>query len=235
MFETVFDQGNLPEDMYNDMIAKFIEDFKEKTGKDLEIGEGGKLSESKGNKVGNEDDIKKITDTMSKLGGGLGQVSSGLKQLGIDMPKEVDEVIGVINAVSSVIQGVQTVISIFGTSALTANTAAVVANTAALGVNTATNFIPGVSTGGIAWGGKILRAASGAVVPGNYGYDAVPALLTSGEVVLNRAQQGVLAEELEGNAGLQNLHLETVLTSEDIIIMLNNNANRRGLKPFFND
>lgn len=66
----------------------------------------------------------------------------------------------------------------------------------ALKANTATNLIPGVATGGMAWGGRILRAAGGAVVPGNFGYDAVPALLQSGEVVLNKAQQGNLASQL---------------------------------------
>ena len=34
MFEKVFDQGNLPSDMYTGMIQKFIDDFKKHTGKD---------------------------------------------------------------------------------------------------------------------------------------------------------------------------------------------------------
>lgn len=48
--------------------------------------------------------------------------------------------------------------------------------------------------------GGIVRAAGGMVVPGNFGYDAVPALLTSGEVVLNRAQQGNLASQLQSQS-----------------------------------
>jgi hypothetical protein len=48
MYEEVFDQNNLPEGMYDDMIEKFIEDFKIKTGKDLKIGSDGKLTEGKG-------------------------------------------------------------------------------------------------------------------------------------------------------------------------------------------
>ena len=72
------------------------------------------------------------------------------------------------------------------------------------------------------------HAAMGYTVPGNYGYDAVPALLTSGELVLNRAQQGVIADALGSNRSGQNMKLDAVVTGEQIRLVLNNHGRRTG-------
>ena len=49
--------------------------------------------------------------------------------------------------------------------------------------------------------GGIVHAASGVMVPGNsFSGDRVPALLNSGELVLNKAQQYNLASQLEGES-----------------------------------
>ena len=74
--------------------------------------------------------------------------------------------------------------------------------------------------------GGIVRAASGYRVPGNYGYDAVPALLTSGEVVLNKAQQGNLAASLSGNIG--DVNVQPFVDGERIFIGVNNTSKRMG-------
>jgi TP901 family phage tail tape measure protein len=61
--------------------------------------------------------------------------------------------------------------------------------------------------GGIAgegfFGGEVMKFANGGVVGGARGIDAVPAMLTAGEVVLNAAQQAKLASRLggEGSGG----------------------------------
>ena len=101
----------------------------------------------------------------------------------------------------NIIQAVQTVISVFSTGTQTANTVAVAANTAAVGalatvmtVNTATNFIPFFSHGGIA------RAANGFIGGNSYSGDFLPVAVNSGELILNRAQQGNLASQLSGGA-----------------------------------
>ena len=83
------------------------------------------------------------------------------------------------------------------------------------------------SATGYAQGG-IVKAAGGTVVPGNnYSGDMVPAMLNSGELVLNRAQQGNLASQLEGG-GMQNLQLSATIRGEDIKLALNNNSRRTG-------
>jgi hypothetical protein len=58
--------------------------------------------------------------------------------------------------------------------------------------------------------------------------------LSSGELILNRAQQGIIAQELEGGS-FDNLQLDTRVTAEEIIFILNNNGNRRGYGDFIND
>lgn len=59
------------------------------------------------------------------------------------------------------------------------------------------------------------------------GTDVVPAMLTPGEIVLNKAQQVNVADGLRQNA-LANLHLETRVRNEDMVICLNAGSVRRG-------
>ena len=93
------------------------------------------------------------------------------------------------------------------------------------------------ATAGFAGGGIY---DSGGFVPGTrYSGDLIPANggtvgLNSGELILNRAQQGVIAQELEGGS-FDNLQLDTRVTAEEIIFILNNNGNRRGYGDFIND
>ena len=57
--------------------------------------------------------------------------------------------------------------------------------------------------------------------------DQVPAMLNSGELVLNKFQQQVLAANLQAG-GLQGLHLEASVHAEQIRLALNNNGKRTG-------
>ena len=78
--------------------------------------------------------------------------------------------------------------------------------------------------------------ANGGVIPGNsmsgdnlrgMTPDGTIYGLNSQEIILNRAQQGNLASQLEGG-GIGNLHLDTVIRGEDIRLVLNNNGRRTG-------
>lgn len=189
----------------------------------------GEVTDDKGKGKDDDDELKKFNEGIGKLSGGLSQVTGGLKAIGVEIPKEVDQVIGVVNGVSQIITGVGSIISIFGTTALTANTTAVGLNTAAvtaliaaLEINTATNFFP------FARGG-IVRAAGGFSVPGNnYSGDRVPALLNSGELVLNKAQQGNLASQLEGGAAA-GANTQPFINGEMIYLGLQAYMRRSGL------
>ena len=78
--------------------------------------------------------------------------------------------------------------------------------------------------------------ANGGVIPGNsmsgdnlrgMTPDGTIYGLNSQEIILNRAQQGNLASQLEGG-GLGGLRLDTVISGEDIRVVLNNNGRRTG-------
>ena len=181
---------------------------------------------------------------------GLNQVASGLQQMGIQLPKGVSDVLGVVNGVISVVQGIGTIISVFQTSALTANTIALGALTTAVWANVVSNAIPFFSNGGVvpafaqggtipkfAGGGLIGRAAGGLMIPGNsmsgdnlrLPVDGGRGVIgvNSGELILNRAQQGNLASQLEGG-GMENIQLMSVIGAEDIKLVLNNRGSRTG-------
>ena len=79
--------------------------------------------------------------------------------------------------------------------------------------------------------------AAGGIVPGNSFNDQLRASdygISSGELILNRAQQGNIAAQLEGGA-IGNMVLTTRVSAEDLIFVLNNNGNRRGYGNFIDD
>jgi len=165
---------------------------------------------------------KDMGEKLSTLASGLSTLTSGIESLGFEIPDGVKQFIGAIQGIASIIQGVQTVISVFQTSSMTANTAAIIANTAALMTNSATHFIPFMANGGVA------HAASGYSVPGNhFSGDMVPLMVNSGELILNRAQQGNLASQLIGG-GMGQMQLEAVVRGEDLRFILNSNGRRTG-------
>ena len=142
--------------------------------------------------------------TMNKIAkgvGAIGQITGSLQNLGLKLPDGVTKAVSAMQGLINIIQAVQTVISVFSTGTQTANTVAVAANTAAVGalatvmtINTASKFIPFFSHGGIA------RAANGFIGGNSYSGDFLPVAVNSGELILNRAQQGNLASQLSGGA-----------------------------------
>ena len=163
-------------------------------------------------------------DDTKKVVSGLNQVASGLQQMGIELPKGVQQVLGMINGLMTVIEGVNTIIGVTQTTTLSANTAAMVALTSALYANTAVSAIPFFARGGV------VKAAVGYEVPGNhFSGDMVPALLNSGETVLNRAQSGIIASALEGAGnGFKNGQIVGRIEGEKIVLVANHFLKRSG-------
>ena len=173
----------------------------------------------KGNKPSKDD--KTTEERISKLGSGLSAMASGLQAMGIELPDEINQLINIIQGVSSIIQGANAVISVFSNTAMTANTAALIANTAALQVAATTNLIPFFSRGGV------VHAAGGVVAGNTYSGDQIPAMLNAGEVVLNRAQTGALASQLQDGGG-GNGRIVGVLRGEDIALVADRWGRRTG-------
>jgi hypothetical protein len=242
-----------PEGIDQTAIQSFLEELnkqiEEAGGVGLKLNaDTGEVTDDKGKGKDDGEDLKKFNEGIGKLSGGLSQVTGGLKAVGVEIPKEVDQVIGVINGVSQIISGVGTIISVLSTSAMTANTAALGANTFAIGalitaleLNTATNIFP-FANGGIvpafAQGGLIGRAAGGLMIPGNsmsgdrlrLPVDGGLGMIgvNSGELILNRAQQGNLASQLEGGVAA-GANTQPFINGEMIYLGLQAYMRRSGL------
>ena len=78
--------------------------------------------------------------------------------------------------------------------------------------------------------------ASGGIIPGNsFSGDNLTANVNSGELILNRAQQGAIAGQLEGNP-MGNMQLETRISGTDMLIFLNNtNRSLGGSRSFYSE
>ena len=139
----------------------------------------------------------KLSEQMGQMVGGINSMVSGIEGLGIELPKGLHDVLGGIQAITTILMAIETMQK----------------------VGTILGFIPH-HTGGV------VRAAGGYRVPGNYGYDAVPAILTSGETVLTRAQAGNLASQLaERNSGMV---MQPYVEGEKIFLGMNNTSKRMG-------
>ena len=156
-------------------------------------------------KRGKSDDQKDTTfvEAFGKLNNGVTSMVGSLEQMGIQIPEGFKGVLSGISGAIGVLQAIMMIVE------------------AIEAMQTVGTFL------GIFAKGGVVHAARG-FVPGNNFSDNVPALLSSGELVLNRAQQGNLASQLEGGAGLGELNLSAVIRGEQIRLVLNNNGRRTG-------
>lgn len=169
---------------------------------------------------------------VNKFSSGLGSITSGLSSIGVKIPRAIDGAISAISGLSQIISGVTSLLQLFGTSTMSMNSAAVGANTVAItaltsavSMNTATNAIPFFHNGGI------VHAANGyhpSIIGGNsFSGDNIPALVNSGEIIMNQAQQGNLVSQLTSSGGETNV--TTTISAEDLVLIINNFGRRKGL------
>ena len=153
--------------------------------------------------------LKEFQKTLSKGGeimGGVNSIASGIEQLGIELPQGLRDVLGGIQGIMSIVQGITSILLII--EALNE-------------VQATTSAIPFFSRGGV------VHAAGGVVAGNTYSGDQIPAMLNAGEVVLNKAQQGAIASQLQnagGGGGYQPSHI----SGEQIFIAMNRYTRRTG-------
>lgn len=114
-------------------------------------------------KLPEQKESPKMLDSMNTMASGMSQLVSGMQQIGITIPHEIQSVIGILQGITTILTAIQTINSI--------------------------KF----------WaGGGVVHANSGLLVPGNhFSGDMVPSMINSGELILNKAQQGNLASQLQ--------------------------------------
>ena len=163
----------------------------------------------------------------------------------------IQALMSVIQGVQAIIQVFGSTTQTANTVALGLNTGALGALTATMSANTAANVIPFLAQGGIAgkvvnskrfaYGGMVVnsqrfaygghvsgiskRAADGFVGGNNYSGDLIPIAVNSGELILNRAQQGNLASQLSG-MGLGAIEVYGRISGEDINLSSRRRHNR---------
>ena len=146
--------------------------------------------------------------SFSQFNSGLSSIAGGIEQLGLDIPSGIEKTIATLQAITTIITGISSLVAVIATVS-------------------AVKAVPVVGT--FLAGGGLIRAAGGFQVPGSrFSGDGVPALLNSGELVLNRAQAGNHASQLQ-SGGLSDLHLSTAIGAEQIDIVLDNRSRRRGI------
>lgn len=146
----------------------------------------------------------KLLQGIDDLTGAMNHLYGGLEDMGIKLPKGMQQLLGGINGLITVIQAMQAAKEAFG-------------------------FIKAL----LFSGGGVAHAATGLAVPGNMmSGDRVPAMLNSGEVVLNRAQVGNLAAQLSGLQVVSGQNGRTVVSGEDIVLAVENYGRRIGRKFF---
>lgn len=149
--------------------------------------------------------MSQIEDPAAKVVGTIAQAIASIA-LGFAQATAADSKLGVFGWIAAVTGGLATMISTISA------------------IHSATGYA----------NGGVVHAAGGAAIPGTfvvpgttYSGDQIPAMLNAGEVVLTRAQAGIVSNALEGG-GWQALQLSATISGEDIRLALNNNGRRTG-------
>jgi hypothetical protein len=158
-------------------------------------------------------DLNKFTGYAEKTLGGVSNIVGGLSQLGIEIPKGLQDVLGGIQGITSIVTGIASLVAMIEALSTVQTTESTIKSIPVIGWALA--------------GGGIIHAANGYVPGNNYSGDQVPALLNSGELVLNKAQQNALANERQGN-GMQNMRLRTEVSGRNLIVVIENDLKARG-------
>lgn len=167
---------------------------------------------------------------------GMSQVSSGLDRMGIELPQAVKDGVNTMQGMIQTINGIQAIAHGLGTTApaliqaaATGVQSAIALLIQALNLNTASNSAAATSNVAetaidilMAHGGVIPHAALGFAIPGtHYSGDTTPILANAGELILNKAQQGNLASQLQSDQ-TQPSSSRPYVSGQDIFLGTNN-------------
>ena len=149
------------------------------------------------NFTGDSKKLQELVDWGGQMMGGVNSIVSGIEGLGIEIPEGLRSILGGLNSLLSIASGISTILI-------------------------------AISMKPFAHGGIVPHAASGFMVPGNhFSGDVTPILANAGEVVLNKAQQGALANQLIQPAGAGGGGISRV-SGEQIYVVLNRYLRRSG-------
>lgn len=229
--ETMAEGLDVPDEAFENLQDKINEKLK-KMGRDpinLDL----KTGKLKGDEDEDKESYKdKLLKKINTLSGGLNSIASGLSSFGIELPKEISAAINVISGVGQIITGVSAVISLFSGQDVALKTQEIAQMTVLNGELTVLNsLLPElIAAEAIPFQlGGIVHAAQGfsGTVPGmSYSGDNIPIMANAGEVVLTRAQAGVIADAVSGGGG-SGAVLYTEVNGDALRIVLDRSSRKR--------
>lgn len=159
------------------------------------------IDEFTGSNDKEESDLDKIKKTIdksnelySKAVGGVSNIVGGMQQLGVEIPEGLSQLLNALGGISTILTGISSILT----------------------------FISAVTSAKPLALGGVVKAATGVVAGRNFSGDTVPALLNSGEVVLNRAEVSTLAATLENGNRNESVERQPYVTGEYIWLGVNN-------------
>ena len=187
-------------------------------------------SKNASTKADNKDQVGAVKDIVS----GVDSIVSSLETLGVDVPSGMKKGLKLIQAIITIVEGIKAIesaLQILTTGRDSVYQTTVVSELGAISIATALSAgIDSVKAipiiGWFLKNGGMVHAASGVVMGQNY-IDRVPASLSSGEMVLNPAQQTKLFKMANegGGGGAQS---QPYVNAETIVLGIQNWAKRRG-------
>ena len=188
-------------------------DAKQDISKQWRVGKDGQLTRGGGNNK-EKDNLGDFSKNFDQITNSVSGIFNGIEQLGIELPQGLKDVLGGIQVVAGILTAISSLVTII---------------TAIQG----TKAVPIIGT--FLAGGGMIKAFSGTLVGNTYSGDQLRGIdqsgqlygLNAGEVVLNRAQVGNLASQLQG-VGMQSMQLSAIITGEQLRLVLNNNGRRTG-------
>lgn len=216
--EQIGEGMDIPDEAWQKMIDKYNA-FRRAIGEnpieiDLKTGNESKGGDKPQKRTAGDGLEKFLKGDYGKITSGVSSIAGGIQQMGIELPQELQNVLGVMTGISSILSGMAAIMTLIEVDTKVAATAA-----------TVDNFTPFFARGGI-----VPHAANGYFVPGNnFSGDVTPIMANAGELILNKSSQNNLAsfiQEAEGRGHSGN-GLARV-SGEQIWIALNAYTKRTG-------
>ena len=205
LWEKVFDYKNIKDDVWQKMFNVINEKRKEQDLDPIKL--DFKTGDIKGKDKEDKKQEKSVAEGLGKLASGIGGLGSGMQQLGIDLGSGFNDVVNGLQGISSILMAIQTIVSAIEI------------------ISSADALIP------LAHGGIVPHASLGRYIGGNsYSGDNIfagNAWVNSGELVLNRSEQGILSSALQGNA-MKDISIRGALRGEDIVLVADRWGRRTG-------
>ena len=179
-------------------------------------------------------DDKERMGAVKDIVGGVDSIVSSLETLGMDVPSGMKKGLKLIQSVLAILEAInaiQNAIQILTTGRDSTYQFSVVSELASIAMSTGATagFLGLKSVPIIGWllkQGGYVHAANGVVMGQNY-IDRVPASLSSGEMVLNPAQQTKLFK-MANSGGGEAAASQPYVNAETIVLGIQNWAKRRG-------